>query len=97
MGRHIAAHRLRQPVHSTHQPLAFFGGEEGDRFAADEYTESFRVRDAAGQPLGYFYLENKPVRQMSMKRLSRGEATRIAANIAKLPELLRNKRTGLSG
>jgi hypothetical protein len=31
---------------------------------------------------------NEPQRRMSMKQLSRAEAPRIAANIAKLPEFL---------
>jgi hypothetical protein len=49
----------------------------------------FIVRDANGQALAYVYFEGEPGRRAAAKLLTRDEARRIAANIAKLPDILK--------
>jgi hypothetical protein len=47
------------------------------------------VLDSGGQKLAFIYYEDKPERRSAAKLLTKDGARRIAASIAKLPELLR--------
>jgi hypothetical protein len=62
-------------------------------WSVEETMACFVVKDHRGQKLAYVYFEDGPGRQTAADPLTQDEARRIAANIAKLPDLLKKEAT----
>jgi len=60
----------------------------------EELDACFIVKDSAGHKLASVYFEDEPGRLSSAKLLTKDEARRIAATIAKLPALAETTKVG---
>ena len=57
-----------------------------------ELSGCFVVKDNLGAAVAYVHFEKEPTRGAAANLMTRDEAQQIAANIAKLPDLLRAPR-----
>ncbi len=57
-------------------------------WSIEETSACFIVHDGSGQAIGHFYYEDESAPQSAAKLPTKDEARRLAANFAKLPDLM---------
>jgi hypothetical protein len=80
LDRRLASGEIEQAEYEEKRKSA---GKIGRRHKRRQKAEE------AGQQLAYIYYEDEPERRVAAKMLTKDEARRIAANVAKLPDLPR--------
>jgi endo-1,4-beta-D-glucanase Y len=60
-------------------------------WSSEEHSAYFVVRDNNGMAVAYVYYENKARYRSAAKFLTKDQARRVALNIARVPELLRER------
>lgn len=78
-GRHAGQH-WRMPAEPRRFPAPW---------RADKTAGGYAVRDATGQAVAWVYCRDTMAEAMQAKVLTPDEARRVAANIARLPDLLK--------
>jgi hypothetical protein len=92
-----ATKRVYKPGHGPRRfpvPWSYVEtGEDRGGYMAGTFT----VKDANGWPVAYVYYDDEPTRRTTAKSVSRDEARRLAANIARLPELILREKAAKRG